>query len=104
MRSVFSHWYLGEAMRDSPMLAPAGLFYLAYAGNLVFLVFFPGVAGRRTWAASTSRGGAVDAERDALGYAKRQAANVVGIGHRVSICMSCAIDSAFTFQGDWLQL
>jgi uncharacterized membrane protein len=29
------------AMQDSPMLAPAGLFYLAYVASLVFLVSIP---------------------------------------------------------------
>ena len=86
------------------MLAPAGLFYLAHVGSLVLLVFFPGVAGRRTWAASTSRVIAVDAEHEALGYAEPQAANFRGIRHRVSICMSHSINRAFTFLGaDWLQ-
>jgi uncharacterized membrane protein len=33
--------HLGEAMRDSPMIAPAGLFYLAYVAGLVFLVSVP---------------------------------------------------------------
>lgn len=33
--------HLGEAMRDSPMIAPAGLFYLAYIAGLVFLVSVP---------------------------------------------------------------
>jgi uncharacterized membrane protein len=37
MKPLFSR-HLGEAMRDSPMLAPAGLFYLAYVAGLVFLV------------------------------------------------------------------
>ncbi|MCW1933056.1 DUF2177 family protein [Pararhodobacter zhoushanensis] len=33
--------HLGATMRDSPMLAPAGLFYLAYVAGLVFLVSAP---------------------------------------------------------------
>ena len=33
--------HLGDAMRDSPMIAPAGLFYLAYVAGLVFLVSVP---------------------------------------------------------------
>lgn len=37
MKPLFSR-HLGETMRDSPMLAPAGLFYLAYVAGLVFLV------------------------------------------------------------------
>ena len=40
MKPLFSR-HLGETMRDSPMLAPAGLFYLAYVAGLVFLVSFP---------------------------------------------------------------
>jgi uncharacterized membrane protein len=40
MKPLFSS-HLGEAMRDSPMLAPAGLFYLAYVAGLVFLVSIP---------------------------------------------------------------
>ena len=40
MRPIFSR-HLGDAMRDSPMLAPAGLFYLAYVAGLVFLVSAP---------------------------------------------------------------
>jgi uncharacterized membrane protein len=33
--------HLGDAMRDSPMIAPAGLFYLAYVAGLVFLISIP---------------------------------------------------------------
>ena len=33
--------HLGDTMRDSPMLAPAGLFYLAFVAGLVFLVSIP---------------------------------------------------------------
>jgi uncharacterized membrane protein len=33
--------HLGDTMRDSPMLAPAGMFYLAYVAGLVFLVSIP---------------------------------------------------------------
>jgi len=33
--------HLGDAMRDSPMIAPAGLFYLVYVAGLVFLVSVP---------------------------------------------------------------
>jgi uncharacterized membrane protein len=40
MKPLFSR-HLGEAMRDSPILAPAGLFYLAYVAGLVFLVSIP---------------------------------------------------------------
>ena len=40
MKPIFAR-HLGSAMRDSPMLAPAGLFYLAYIAGLVFLVSVP---------------------------------------------------------------
>ena len=40
MKPLFMR-HIGEAMRDSPMLAPAGLFYLAYVAGLVFLVSLP---------------------------------------------------------------
>ncbi|MFZ3585057.1 DUF2177 family protein [Loktanella sp. DJP18] len=40
MKPLFTR-HLGETMRDSPMLAPAGLFYLAYVAGLVFLVSIP---------------------------------------------------------------
>ncbi|MCA1774068.1 MAG: DUF2177 family protein [Loktanella sp.] len=40
MKPIFTR-HLGDAMRDSPMLAPAGLFYLAYVAGLVFLVSAP---------------------------------------------------------------
>lgn len=40
MKPLFTR-HLGDAMRDSPMLAPAGLFYLAYVAGLVFLVSNP---------------------------------------------------------------
>jgi len=40
MKPLFSR-HLGDIMRDSPMLAPAGLFYLAYVAGLVFLVSIP---------------------------------------------------------------
>lgn len=40
MKPLFTR-HLGDAMRDSPMLAPAGLFYLAYVAGLVFLVSLP---------------------------------------------------------------
>jgi len=40
MKPIFSR-HLGDAMRDSPMLAPAGSFYLAYVAGLVFLVSIP---------------------------------------------------------------
>lgn len=40
MKPIFSR-HLGDAMRDSPMLAPAALFYLAYVAGLVFLVSMP---------------------------------------------------------------
>ncbi len=40
MKPLFTR-HLGDAMRDSPMMAPAGLFYLAYVAGLVFLVSAP---------------------------------------------------------------
>jgi len=40
MKPLFAR-HLGDTMRDSPMLAPAGLFYLAYVAGLVFLVSLP---------------------------------------------------------------
>ena len=40
MKPLFTR-HLGETMRDSPMLAPAGVFYLAYVAGLVFLVSMP---------------------------------------------------------------
>jgi uncharacterized membrane protein len=40
MKPIFTR-HLGDAMQDSPMLAPAGLFYLAYVASLVFLVSIP---------------------------------------------------------------
>ncbi len=40
MKPLFTR-HLGEAMRDGPLLAPAGLFYLAYVAGLVFLVSYP---------------------------------------------------------------
>ena len=40
MKPLFTR-HLGEAMRDGPMLAPAGLFYLTYVAGLVFLVSLP---------------------------------------------------------------
>ena len=40
MKPLFTR-HIGEAMRDSTMLAPAGLFYLAYVAGLVFLVSLP---------------------------------------------------------------
>lgn len=40
MKPLFSR-HLGDAMRDSPMIAPAGLFYLAYVAGVVFLVSLP---------------------------------------------------------------
>jgi len=40
MKPLFTR-HLGDIMRDSPMLAPAGLFYLAYVAGLVFLVSLP---------------------------------------------------------------
>jgi uncharacterized membrane protein len=39
MKPIFTS-HLGDAM-DSPMLAPAGLFYLAYVAGLIFLVSIP---------------------------------------------------------------
>jgi len=40
MKPLFTR-HLGDAMRDSPMIAPAGLFYLVYVAGLVFLVSVP---------------------------------------------------------------
>ncbi len=40
MKPLFTR-HLGDTMRDSPMMAPAGLFYLAYVAGLVFLVSAP---------------------------------------------------------------
>ncbi|MBL3566823.1 DUF2177 family protein [Rhodovulum sulfidophilum] len=40
MKPLFTR-HIGDAMRDSPMMAPAGLFYLAYVAGLVFLVAAP---------------------------------------------------------------
>jgi uncharacterized membrane protein len=40
MKPLFTR-HLGDAMRDSPIWAPAGLFYLAYVAGLVFLVSVP---------------------------------------------------------------
>ena len=40
MKPLFTR-HLGGTMRDSPMMAPAGLFYLAYVAGLVFLVSAP---------------------------------------------------------------
>ena len=40
MKPLFSR-HLGDAMRDSPMIAAAGVFYLAYVAGLVFLVSAP---------------------------------------------------------------
>ena len=40
MKPLFTK-HLGDAMRDSPMMAPAGLFYLAYVAGLVWLVSIP---------------------------------------------------------------
>lgn len=40
MKPLFSR-HLGEAMRDSPLIVPAGLFYLAYIAGLVLLVSLP---------------------------------------------------------------
>jgi uncharacterized membrane protein len=40
MKPLFMR-HLGDTMRDSPMLAPAGIFYLAYVAGLVFLVSIP---------------------------------------------------------------
>lgn len=49
MKPLFTR-HLGEAMRGSPLIAPATLFYLAYVAGLVFLVSMPalrdGAAGR----------------------------------------------------------
>jgi uncharacterized membrane protein len=40
MKPLFTQ-HLGDSMRDGLMLAPAGLFYLAYVAGLVFLVSMP---------------------------------------------------------------
>ncbi len=40
MKPLFTR-HLGDTMRESPFLAPAGLFYLAYVAGLVFLVSMP---------------------------------------------------------------
>ncbi|WP_334195421.1 DUF2177 family protein [Pararhodobacter sp.] len=40
MKPLFTR-HIGDQMRDSLMLAPAGLFYLAYVAGLVFLVSAP---------------------------------------------------------------
>ena len=40
MKPLFNR-HLGETMRDCPMLAPAGLFYLTYVAGLVSLVSLP---------------------------------------------------------------
>ena len=40
MKPLFTQ-HIGDEMRDSLMLAPAGLFYLAYVAGLVFLVSAP---------------------------------------------------------------
>lgn len=40
MKPLFTR-HLGDAMRDSLMLAPAGLFYLAYVAGVVFLISMP---------------------------------------------------------------
>jgi uncharacterized membrane protein len=40
MKPIFTS-HIGAAMRDSLMLVPAGLFYLAYVAGLVFLVSAP---------------------------------------------------------------
>lgn len=40
MKPLFTR-HLGDAMRDSPLMAPAVVFYLAYVAGLVFLVSAP---------------------------------------------------------------
>lgn len=40
MKPLFTR-HLGEAMRDSPLLVPAVVFYLGYVAGLVFLVSAP---------------------------------------------------------------
>lgn len=40
MKPLFTR-HLGDAMRESPLLAPAAVFYLAYVAGLVFLVSAP---------------------------------------------------------------
>ena len=40
MKPLFTR-HLGDAMRDSPLMAPAVVFYLAYVAGLVFLVSTP---------------------------------------------------------------
>ena len=40
MKPLFTR-HLGDTMRDSPLLAPAALFYLGYVAGLVYLVSVP---------------------------------------------------------------
>ena len=40
MKPLFMR-HIGAAMRESPMLAPAGIFYLAYVAGLVVVVSLP---------------------------------------------------------------
>lgn len=40
MKPLFTR-HLGAVMRESPLLVPSGLFYLAYVAGLVFLVSAP---------------------------------------------------------------
>ena len=40
MKPLFTR-HIGDVMRDSPMLGPAAVFYLAYVAGLVFLVSVP---------------------------------------------------------------
>lgn len=52
MKPLFTR-HLGDSMRDSPMIAPAGLFYLAYVAGIVVLVSLPALkaadASRAAW-------------------------------------------------------
>lgn len=48
---------LGDAMRDSPLLAPAAIFYLGYVAGLVFIVSGPAL--RQADPASAALRGAV---------------------------------------------
>lgn len=40
MKPLFTH-YLGDTMRESPLLTPAAFFYMAYVAGLTFLVSVP---------------------------------------------------------------
>lgn len=51
MKPLFTR-HLGEAMRDSPMLGAAGVFYLAYVAGLVILVSLPALNDGDPWRAA----------------------------------------------------